>query len=321
MIHAAHGDSIFGRLESALDGVVSDETYRLVFSKALGRVRRDAEKAAIFPPCDLPMAVSDLIGLDAGKAEAAAAAATSLWAGADLIDDVADGQLADEWAEVPGRLLALVSTSLLSILPHVVVAEACADDARAAAAFSQAMSEALFAMSEGQARDFESARVVGSVTQYLDLVRHKSGSEFALFACTPAILAGAAPDEVDRWLTFGLAWGTMVQVYNDTVSTIAEGPRNDLLDGKRTLPVLHVLATTSGKNHRSFEMDLDLASHGDHPAVTRAIEAMIKAGAVVESFRQVELLRYRAAQVLPVKLAEVARTHPMHRLLSACSIV
>jgi geranylgeranyl pyrophosphate synthase len=267
------------------------------------------------------MAVGDLLGRPLEESEIAAAASTSLWAGADLMDDAADGQLQEVWAGTSGRLLALVSTNLLSTLPPLLVASLNGSDERVAGRFSRALSEALFAMSEGQSQDFESAAVVDSCEAYLDLVRRKTGSEFALFAGTPAILAGADAATVAAWLRFGSEYGTMVQVFHDTVSTIAEGPRNDLLDGKRTMPVLRTLAVSGDEAHRNFQSDLDKASTGDHLAVTRAIEAMVRAGAIRFSFTQVELLRFRATRALPLKLAEIPAEHPIRLLLSACSVI
>jgi geranylgeranyl pyrophosphate synthase len=321
MIYQSHSEAVFGRISSLLDSLAPGEAYRRTFDQALALVRADAEASPLFPPIDLPRAVGDLLGRPREERETAAAASTSLWAGADLMDDAADGQLRETWAGTSGRLLALVSTNLLSTLPHLLVAslDGCGDGV--AGAYGRAVSEALFSMSEGQARDFESAAVVDSCEAYLDLVRRKSGSEFALFASTPAILAGADPGTTGAWLRFGLEYGTMVQTFNDTVSTIAEGPRNDLLAGKRTMPVVHTLSNSSDRVHLNFQFDLDMASKGDQLAVTRAIEAMVGAGSIRFSFTQVELLRYRATRALPVRLAEIEAGHPMRLLLSACSVI
>jgi geranylgeranyl pyrophosphate synthase len=321
VIHQRHADSVFARISSLVASLASSQAYRSTFEQALALVRADAESSPLFPPIDLPMAVGDLLGRPLEESEIAAAASTSLWAGADLMDDAADGQLRQVWSGTSGRLLALVSTNLLSTVPPLLVASLADGDARVTGRFSRALSETLFEMSEGQAKDFESAAVVDSCEAYLDLVRRKSGSEFALFASTPAILAGADPVAVGAWLRFGCEYGTMIQVFNDTVSTIAEGPRNDLLDGKRTMPVLRTLAVSSDETHRNFQSDLDMASTGDHLAVTRAIEAMVRAGAIRFSFTQVELLRFRATRTLPLKLAEIPAEHPIRLLLSACSVI
>jgi geranylgeranyl pyrophosphate synthase len=321
VIHQAHSDAVFGRISSLVESLASGAAYRRTFDQALALVRADAESSPMFPPIDLPMAVGDLLGRPLEERVTAAAASTSLWAGADLMDDAADGQLRETWAGTSARLLALVSTNLLATLPHLLVSSLDGSGDQIAGAYARALSETLFSMSEGQARDFESAAVVDSCEGYLDLVRRKSGSEFALFASTPAILAGADPETTSAWLRFGLEYGTMVQMFNDTVSTIAEGPRNDLLDGKRTMPVLHTLDCSGDQVHLNFRSDLDMAAKGDQLAVTRAIEAMVGAGAIRFSFTQVELFRYRASRALPVKLAEIEASHPIRLLLSACSVI
>jgi geranylgeranyl pyrophosphate synthase len=321
VIYQEHAGAVFGRISSLLGELGSDDGYRRTFEQALALVREDAESAPMFPPIDLPMAVADLLGRPLAESETAAAASTSLWAGADLMDDAADGQLRDVWSGTSARRLALVSTNLLATLPHLLVAGLPGGDPPIAGRYGRAVSQTLFSMSEGQARDFDSAACVDSCAAYLDLVRRKSGSEFALFASTPALLAGADPQAVGAWLQFGLAYGTMVQVFNDTVSAIAEGPRNDLLEGKRSLPVLHTLANSGDEAHLNFRSDLDIAATGDHLAVTRAIETMVSAGAIRFSFAQVELLRFRATRSLPVRLAEIAADHPIRRLLSACRVI
>jgi geranylgeranyl pyrophosphate synthase len=321
VIHPGHGAGAFARITSLLDALAPQPEYRSIFDRAIGMVRASSESAGIFLPIDLPVAVGGLLGRSEEDLETAAAASTCLWAGADLMDDAADRQLSEAWAGVSDRMLALVSTNLLATFPHLLVSDLEGRDASISAAYSRAVSETLFSMSEGQARDFDSARVVCNQEQYLALGRRKSGAEFGLFAATPALLAGLRDEVVEKWLGFGLAFGTMVQVFHDTVSAIAEGPRNDLFEGKRSIPVLHALANTSGEDHLRLVADLDLARHGDHAAVPRAIEAMVQAGSIRFSFEQVELLRYRASAALPVKLADLDREHSMRRLLSACSIL
>lgn len=321
MIHGGDSAAIFGLVEALLDELRPAPPYRALFDLALGGIREAAEAASIFLPVDLPMAVADVLGRPVHEAQTAAAASTLLWSGADLMDDAADGELAPAWAEVPASRIALVATNLLATMPHLVVGRMYPDDDAPAALYSQAVSRTLFAMSDGQAADLDSAQAVHGVDDYLSLVRRKSAAEFGLFAATPPILAGADGETVAGWTRFGFVYGTMVQVFSDTVSSLVDGPRNDLLAGKRTLPVLHVLGQVRDEHHASFLVDLDRAAAGNEAALERTIATICEHGGVRASLEKIELLRFRAARALPVPLADLPQDHALRVLMRACSIV
>jgi geranylgeranyl pyrophosphate synthase len=101
---------------------------------------------------------------------------------------------------------------------------------------------------------------------------------------------------------------------------VAEGPRNDLLAGKRTLPVLIALSKADEESHTSFVRDLDMAGGGDQAAVERAVATMSRLGAVRASLEQIERLRFRAAEALPAALADLPMAHPIRALLRSCRI-
>ncbi len=321
MIHRDDSAAVFALIDHQIDELRPAPAYRELFDLALGSLRESAEACEIFLPVDLPMAVADVLHRPAHERHVAAAASTLLWAGADLMDDAADGELPEAWSGIPASRIALVATNLLATLPHLVVGRLDPDRDGPVALYGQAVSRTLFAMSDGQAADLDSAGCVRSTEDYIALVRRKSAAEFGLFAATPAILAGADAETVAGWTRFGFAFGTMVQVFSDTVSSLTHGPRNDLRSGKRTLPVLHVLERAGDEDHASFAADLDSAASGDQAALERAIETMTRHGAVRASLETVELLRFRAAKALPATLTDFPNDHPLRRLLTACSIV
>jgi geranylgeranyl pyrophosphate synthase len=299
MIHQQHADAVFDRIASVIHDMGAAADYRRLFDLALATVRTTAESASLFPPVDLPMAVADAMGRPLQEAVVAAAACTLLWSGADLMDDAADGQLVEAWQGVSPHQIALVATNLLSTLPHLLVGRFDGGDGSVSSAWSQAVSRTLFTMSEGQWSDLQSSRTVETVDDYLALVRRKTGAEFALFASAPAILADADGETIGAWVRFGFAYGTMSQVFSDTVSTVAPGPRNDLLSGKRTLPVLHTLAALRDEEHKAFVADLDSAAAGDQEAVERILEGILGAGALSKALQEAELFRYRAFRAVP----------------------
>lgn len=321
MMYADKAAAVFGQLHRLLDQLAPAPAYRALFDAALGSVRSAAESSAVFLPVDLPLAAAEVLGVSSREADIAAAACTSLWAGADLMDDAADGQLAEEWAGVSSHQLALVSTNLLSTLPHMLAAEVDGGETPAAAAFSQAVSHTLFAMSRGQMADFDSAAALATEADYVAMIRLKSAAEFALFASSPAILSAAPAEAVAAWARFGMAYGLMVQAFSDCVGTIVDGPRNDLLCGKRSLPVLLALQSARDDDHTNLVADLDKAASGDQGAVARAIDCMTRHGAIQASFQRIELMRFRATEALPAKLSDLRADHPLRRLLNDCRVI
>jgi len=318
MIHDSEAAAVFGHLDALLDDLAPEPAYRQLFDTALRLVRETAEATDVFLPIDLPLAVADILGRPVHERHLAAAASTCLWAGADLMDDAADGQLPEVWSEVSPHLLLLVSTNLLSTIPHLLAARLAGRDS--SAAYGEAVSRTLFVMSSGQASDLRAHRDVRTIDAYLSMVRRKSGVEFGLFAATPALLAEGDGDAAAAWVRFGMAYGTMCQVFDDTVSAIVEGSRNDLLRGKPSLPVLRALEATGDQDHLRLLADLDSAASGDQAAVQRVIDCITRTASLRFSFERIELLRYRAAQALPVKLAALEPDHAMRQLLRQFSM-
>lgn len=320
MIHDAVGEAAFAAIEELLDGLGPDAAYRHLFSTALDAVKNSARQSPVFLPVDLPAAACDLLGQEEDLAVLAAAASTLVWSGADLMDDAADGQLGSRWEGTSRHQIALVATNLLSVLPHLLVTRSLGEGPEAAA-YAQALSRTLFSMSEGQWTDLEGPVRVDSTEAYLGVIRRKSGAEFALFASSPAILAGAGPEAVSGWVRFGMAYGTMVQAFSDALSVVAEGPRNDLLGGKMALPVFFTLDKLCESDHSTLLADLDKARRGDHTAVARIVEAMHRTGGLREGLQRCELLRYRSAEALPAPLAELPMNHPVRVMLRVYSMV
>jgi geranylgeranyl pyrophosphate synthase len=317
VIHQSHADAVFATVAALLDDLAPAAEYRLLFDQATAAVRRAAEGASIFPPVDLPMAVGEAMGLEPEQAQVAATACTLLWSGADLMDDAADGQLGEEWKDVSPARIALVATNLLATLPHLLVGRRDAGGGAISSAWSLAVSRTLFTMSEGQWSDLGGAGVVATTEQYMAMVRRKTGAEFALFASAPALLAGADAETIGAWVRFGMAYGTMSQVFSDTLSTLVEGPRNDLLSGKRSLPVLETLAILCDSEHARFLAELDSAESGDESAVARAIETMTTSGALKKALEIGELLRHRAMQALPAGRAGAGLSEALRILLTS----
>jgi geranylgeranyl pyrophosphate synthase len=315
VIYQDEANAVFEAMEAMLAVRGAGSHYATLFGRAIHRARAKAEHGDFFLPLDVPFAVGDAIGRPRQEQIAAATVATLLWTGADLMDDYADGDLGEQWSGVTGNELALVWTNLLATLPHLHLAPHVNGTC-----LSRSIAELLWTMSEGQFTDLGSRSRIQTVSDYLTMVRKKTGAEVAWFASLPASIGNLPAAEVGAWTRFGEELGSMIQVVSDVLSTLDEGAGGDLRRGKRTLPVLHALSALPGGDAALFAEDLLAAEAGDLDAARRARATMNRCGATRAALSNAELLRYRAAAAIPIKLTTIAFEHPLRTLLRSFSV-
>ncbi|MGL5928945.1 MAG: polyprenyl synthetase family protein [Dermatophilaceae bacterium] len=127
------------------------------------------------------------------------------------------------------------------------------------------------------------------VAYYLDVLADKTGVLIATAARYGAMFGGCPPEVVDTMRRFGELLGVAFQLADDLIDISSEAgdtgktPGTDLREGKRTLPVIHVLAGTDPADARlrhlltgDLEDDDRLAEAlrllRAHPAMERARE-------------------------------------------------
>jgi len=287
---------------------------------AIEQMQAAARSAPMFVPVMVPMAIGDLVGLRPADRRLLAAACASLWRGADLLDDLADGDAKEPWRAMDPALVTLVATNLLSNLPHLLLGRLASRGVAPDLVLSlhQAVSRALVVMSAGQYRDV--LRQTATHADYLAVVRAKSGAEIALFAELPALLAGLEPPRVAGWRVVGEHLGVMAQVYSDVVALAHAGPDSDIAQGRLTRAALVALDLAGPQDAAALREDLSRA--GDDPAALARARARIgRADVLRRSLVLVELMRHRAAAALPVPLSGVPAGHPLRTLLSSWALV
>ena len=124
---------------------------------------------------------------------------------------------------------------------------------------------------------------------YLDVVAGKTGSLIAASGQLGALLAGATPEIVRTLTSVCEKIGVAFQLSDDILDVASDSdesgktPGTDLREGVRTLPMLHVLRSTSPDDTRLRELlgaDLsDDARHAEALALLRANPAMDRARA------------------------------------------
>ncbi|GLW08839.1 geranylgeranyl pyrophosphate synthase [Microtetraspora sp. NBRC 13810] len=131
-----------------------------------------------------------------------------------------------------------------------------------------------------------------AITHYLQVLADKTGSLIATSGRFGSLLAGAPTDVVDRVSraceAIGIAWQLGDDLLDVASSSGESGktPGTDLREGVRTLPVLHVLASSAPQDERLRELlagpvaeeDLAEALHllRAHPAMKQAREELMR---------------------------------------------
>ena len=125
----------------------------------------------------------------------------------------------------------------------------------------------------------------------------KSGSEFALFTRAGAILATEDPSVIEKYAVFGLCLGTASQICSDIGDIWGEGISRDLLNGKRTLPIVHALYALRGASRERLQELLRVArKSAEYHDEVRALLAA--AGSIHYTTLVVEIYLQRARDQL-----------------------
>jgi heptaprenyl diphosphate synthase len=131
------------------------------------------------------------------------------------------------------------------------------------------------------------------VDYYLGVLADKTGVLIATAARYGAMFSGCSPEVVETMREFGERLGVAFQLADDLIDIASDAdatgktPGTDLREGKRTLPVLHALASTDPADARLQELLLgDLADDdrlGEALTLLRAHPAMERARAHTEA--------------------------------------
>jgi len=250
----------------------------------------------------LPLLVYAGIRGDEAPARPLAVATTLLYLGIDLIDDLADGDLVDgalppHWDGYRATEINLAAATLLSSLPQLALAELDVPPDRGVA-LQRVLARGLLRMSAGQQRDLALAGTSGAdVGEVEASVVAKSGEGWALFAALAAQLAGAEPEVVDAYASFGRWLGAARQIANDCHDLFTAAHSRDLASGARTLPIAMHLERLAGQERHSFLGLLDGARRDS--GAQRAVRARLRAaGELLRCGVQVEVHCRRAGRAL-----------------------
>jgi geranylgeranyl diphosphate synthase type I len=268
---------VFAFLDELLPALPVHSSYRELLQIHLRVGKERAEAWPEMSSVQLPLLVHKGITGDDGPALPVAGACTLLYLGADLFDSVLDHELPPSWHTRDSSEAMLAATTLLGALPQISIASLEKQGMPPARLW---MLASLFAdtglrMGAGQYEDllFPGLERV-SLEESRAMAERKSGSEYALFANAGAVLAAEDPSTAGTYAAFGLCFGIAKQLINDVQDIWSGDCSQDLLNGKRTLPIVHALSTLRGEQRERLRMLLAAARESpEHHGGVRALLA------------------------------------------------
>jgi geranylgeranyl diphosphate synthase type II len=172
---------------------------------------------------------------------------------------------------------------------------------------------------EGQAIELgweRDRRLDVTASDYLDMVLHKTSWYSVILPCRLGVLAAGLPLGPERFLRFGSLTGAVLQIGDDLLSLITEADQSgkdwgdDVLEGKRSLPVIHFLL--NAPEHERRRMSALLAAPRDRRRREDAhwvVELLNRRGSLDFALRCAQALAIEARAELMVELG-LARISP-----------
>jgi geranylgeranyl pyrophosphate synthase len=271
----------------------------------------------------LPLSVHKAVTGDETPALPVAAACTLLYLGADLLDSMLDHELPRSWHTRDSAEINLTATTLFAALPYFSISHLREQGTSPAKCWtlSHLFADTLLTMSAGQYDDLRLPNLENvSLEDSRAMVERKSGSANALFARAGAILATEDHFTIEAYAAFGLCFGIAKQLVSDVWDIWAEDCSQDLLNGKRTLPIVHALSVLRGEQRKRLQKLLAAARESAaHHDKVRALLAT--AGSVRYTALIVWLYQQRAQDHLAVAAPREPAGRELRVLLDQVSLL
>ncbi|WP_107436227.1 polyprenyl synthetase family protein [Streptomyces hyaluromycini] len=163
------------------------------------------------------------------------------WAGAEVLDDVMDGEFDPRAAGLSPSAVTVASTACLTLLPQEVISEADLPGSLKAS-FAQELNRTTIEAADGQLTDMAQDAGHGSWRRTMTGYVGKTGAAYGRDAAMAALLAGRTGEEVHGWRVLGRLFGVLRQTANDRAPLTADLD-TDLANGTPTLLLAYALET------------------------------------------------------------------------------
>jgi|SRR5215211_223691 len=241
---------VFALLDELTEALPVPSSHKELLRVHLGVGKEEAEAWPETLAIQLPLLVHAAVTGNERPALPVAAACTLLGLGADLLDSLLDHELPPFWHSRDPAEAALAATTLLAALPQISIARLREQGTSRARLWTLAylFADTVLALNAGQHEDMLFANLENvSLKDSRAMVERKSGAANALFARVGAVLATDDTFMIEAYAAFGLCFGIAKQLINDLWDIWGEGASRDLLNGKRTFPIVHALYTLGGE--------------------------------------------------------------------------
>lgn len=181
-----------------------------------------------------------MLGGNSPHIERAAALTELIILALDIVDDLQDQDNMDKpWMKCP---LAYSLNAVLALLAAMTHELGTIGSARLSGEIGRLLARAI----EGQQMDVSQS--VHSEADYVTMVQMKSGSLIRLACCMGyALIDGLEQETIDRMNDLADCIGMIAQIANDVNDLQRYDVKNDLLQKKRTLPILFLLVDSEAE--------------------------------------------------------------------------
>ena len=246
-------EEVFAEVRSLVRRHAADEGQRHLLETALMGLEPHACRSEPVFFVELPLLVYGAIRGDARPAVPLAAAATLLFLGADIFDDLADGDRPVHWDGRSHAEITLAAANVLCALTPLALDALPAPPERKVA-MQATLATGLLRMSAGQHSDVTvRQRNQTSAADIEAAVAGKSGEELAIFAALAAQFAAASGEQVEHYAAMGRALGTGAQLASDCYELFTDPESRDLVHGTPTLPIALHRERLGGAEREAFE--------------------------------------------------------------------
>jgi geranylgeranyl pyrophosphate synthase len=314
---------VFAFLDELVGALAVPPSHRELLQVHLGVAREGARAYPEMSAVQVPLLVHAAIVGDERPAFPVAAACTILYLGADLLDSVIDEELPPPWHTRDAAEIDLAATTLLGALPQLSIARLREEGTPPARlwALAHLFANTLLTINAGQHEDLLFSNLENaSLGDARAIVERKSGSASTLLARAGAILATEDSFTIQAYAAFGSCYGIAKQLVNDVWGIWGEGVSQDLLNGRRTFPIVYVLSTLQGKQREQLLSLLALSRESaEHHDEVRALLA--EAGAVRYTALIAWLYQQQARNHLAAASPQESAGRELQLLLDRASLV
>jgi geranylgeranyl diphosphate synthase, type I len=259
-------ERVFAFLDELIAELPVPPYHRELLQVVLGQA--DSSRRPETLAVELPLLVHEAITGDDAPALPVAGACTLLYLGADLFDSMLDHELPPSWQGRGPAEANLAASTVLASLTHVSIARLREEGTPLARiwALTRLFADTLLTMSAGQYEDLRLANLANvTLPDSMAMVERKSGSASALLARAGALLATEEASTIEAYTAFGSCLGVAGQLRNDLWDIWDQGMSQDLMNGKRTFPIVHALSTLQAGQREQLQMLLEIARESTEP--------------------------------------------------------